>query len=152
MNKCVIDLQFTTFWTTIGCPEICNSCPILMLIKPTCLYGLTPKKGVHQFRFFLPIMRTPNSIVVCSCMYVVLLKWDPIVVLVWLGSCMVRPRPRCLGLNKHVNFEVNFFLTGVREVTEPSDTSTTKCVHQGMMVYVLDPISIKMHKCMSRQQ
>ena len=27
------------------------------------------RKGVHQFRFFLPTIRTPNSIVVCSCMY-----------------------------------------------------------------------------------
>ncbi len=27
------------------------------------------KKGVHQFRFFLATMRTPNSIVVCSCVY-----------------------------------------------------------------------------------
>ena len=36
----------------------------------------------------------------------------------------VWPRPRCLGLYNHVNFDVYLFLTGVREVTEPSDTST----------------------------
>ncbi len=47
------------------------------------------------------------------------------VVLVWLGSGKVRPRPRCSGLNKHVNFGVCLFLTGVREVPEPSHTSTT---------------------------
>ena len=44
--------------------------------------------------------------------------------LVWLGSCTVRPRPRCSGLDKHVNLGVCLFLTGVREVPEPSDTST----------------------------
>ncbi len=37
---------------------------------------------------------------------------------------MVRPHPRYSGLNKHVNFGVYLFLTGVREVTEPTDTST----------------------------
>ncbi len=42
----------------------------------------------------------------------------------WLGSGMVRPHSRCLGLNKHVNFGVCLFLTGVREVPEPSDPST----------------------------
>ncbi len=47
-----------------------------------------------------------------------------LVVLVWLGSGTVRPRPRCSGLNKHVNFGVCLFLTGVREVPEPSGTST----------------------------
>ena len=35
------------------------------------------KKGVHQFRLFLPTMCTPNSIVVSSCIYAFLLKWDP---------------------------------------------------------------------------
>ena len=46
------------------------------------------------------------------------------------GTCVVgfghivRPRPRCSGLNKHVNFGVCLFLTGVREVPESSDTST----------------------------
>ncbi len=35
------------------------------------------EKGVHQFRSLPPTMRTPNSIVVCSCMYAFLLKWDP---------------------------------------------------------------------------
>ena len=25
------------------------------------------------------------------------------VVLMWSGSCTVRPRPRCSGVNKHVN-------------------------------------------------
>ncbi len=39
---------------------------------------------------------------------------ESMVVLLWLGS----------GLNKHVNFGVYLFLTGLREVTEPSDTST----------------------------
>ncbi len=43
----------------------------------------------------------------------------------WLGSCKVRPRPKCSGLNNHVNFGVCLFLTGVRVVPEPSDTSTT---------------------------
>ncbi len=42
----------------------------------------------------------------------------------WSGSCMVRPRPRCSGVNKHVNLGVCLFLTGVRKVTESSDTST----------------------------
>ncbi len=41
------------------------------------LSGLTAEKGVHQFRFFLSTMRTPNFIVVCSCRYAFLLKWDP---------------------------------------------------------------------------
>ena len=45
-------------------------------------------------------------------------------VLVWLGSGTVRPHPRCSGLNKHINFGVCLFLTGVREVPGPSDTST----------------------------
>ncbi len=40
------------------------------------IHWLTAEKGVHQFRFFLPTMRTPISIVVCSCMYAFLLKWD----------------------------------------------------------------------------
>ncbi len=31
---------------------------------------LTPEKGAHSFRNFLPQMRTPNPIVVSSCMYV----------------------------------------------------------------------------------
>ncbi len=38
---------------------------------------LAPEKGVHQFRFFLPTMRTPNSIAVCSRMHAFLWKWDP---------------------------------------------------------------------------
>ena len=40
------------------------------------------------------------------------------VVLMWLGSCTVRPRPRCSGLNKHVNFGICLFLTGLREVLQ----------------------------------
>ena len=47
-----------------------------------------------------------------------------LVVLVWSGSCTVCARPRCSGVNKHVIFGVCLFLTGIREVTEPSDTST----------------------------
>ena len=35
----------------------------------TQLCQLTSRKGVHQFRFFLSTMRTPNCIVTCSCMY-----------------------------------------------------------------------------------
>ncbi len=38
----------------------------------------------------------------------------PMVVLVWSGSCTVHPRPRFSGVNKHVNFGVCLFLTGVR--------------------------------------
>ena len=61
----------------------------------------------------------------------VLHKWPfhkgipTLVVLVWSGSCMVRPRPRCSGFNIQVNLVVCFCLTGVREVLEPSDTSST---------------------------
>ena len=40
----------------------------------TIIHWLTSRKGVHQFRFFLSTMRTPNSIVVCSCMYAFLLS------------------------------------------------------------------------------
>ncbi len=47
-----------------------------------------------------------------------------LVVLVWLGSCTVQPRLRCSGFNMQVNFVVYLCLTGVREVPEPSDTST----------------------------
>ncbi len=54
------------------------------------------------------------------------------VVLVWLGSGMVRPRPRCSGLNKHVNFGDCLFLTGVREVPEPSDTSMANAWYRGL--------------------
>ncbi len=43
---------------------------------------------------------------------------------VWLGSCKVRLRPWCSGLNKHVNFGVYLFLKGVHEVTELSNRST----------------------------
>ncbi len=50
-----------------------------------CNHWLTPKKGVHKFRFFLPTMRTPNSIVVCSCMYASLWKWDPMLTPSHLG-------------------------------------------------------------------
>ncbi len=35
------------------------------------------EKGVHQFRYFLPLMRSPNHIVVCSCIYTFVLKWAP---------------------------------------------------------------------------
>ncbi len=48
----------------------------------------------------------------------------PLVVLVWSGMCTVRPRPRCLGFNKHVHFAVYLCVTGVHELTEPPDTST----------------------------
>ncbi len=37
-------------------------------------HRLTSVKGVHQFRYFLPTMHTPNSILVCSCMFAFLLK------------------------------------------------------------------------------
>ncbi len=47
-----------------------------------------------------------------------------LVALVWSGLCMVRPRPRCSGFNIQVIFVVYLCLTGVREVPEPSDTST----------------------------
>ncbi len=61
----------------------CDSCiktgiPVNFRQKPrSVIHGLPPKKGVHQLRFFLPTMRTPNSIVVCSCIYAFVLKWDP---------------------------------------------------------------------------
>ncbi len=41
------------------------------------------------------------------------------------SSCSSEASRRCSGLNKHVNFGVCLFLTGVRVVPEPSDTSTT---------------------------
>ena len=41
-----------------------------------------------------------------------------------VGLCTVCPHPRCSGVNKHVHFGVCLFLTGVCEVTEPSDTRT----------------------------
>ncbi len=37
-------------------------------------HWLTSEKGVHQFRYFLPLMRTANPIVVCSCIYAFVLK------------------------------------------------------------------------------
>ncbi len=40
------------------------------------LHRITPGKDVHQFRSFLSTMRTPNSVVVYSCMYAFLRKWD----------------------------------------------------------------------------
>ncbi len=68
------------------------------------------------------------------------------VVLVWSGSCMVRPRPRYSGLNKHVNFGVCLFLTGVLEVPEPSHTSTANGFHREMntewIVYFSQPLLI----------
>ena len=44
------------------------------------------------------------------------------VVLVWSGSCTVRPRRS--DVNKQMDLVFYLFLTGVREVAEPSDTST----------------------------
>ena len=41
------------------------------------------------------------------------------------GSCSSEASRRCSGLNKHVNFRFCLFLTGVRVVPEPTDTSTT---------------------------
>ncbi len=32
-------------------------------------HWLTSEKGVHKFRYFLLLRRTPNPIVVCSCIY-----------------------------------------------------------------------------------
>ncbi len=52
-------------------------------------------------------------------------KRGPLVVLVWLGSCSSEASRRGSGLNKHVNFGFYLFLTGVRVVPEPTDTSTT---------------------------
>ena len=46
------------------------------------------EKDVHQFRFLLPTMRTPNSVVVCSCMYALLLKWDPMRTPPFTGVCI----------------------------------------------------------------
>ncbi len=40
-------------------------------------------------------------------------------------SCLSEASRRCSDLNKHVNFGFCLFLTGVRVVPEPSDTSTT---------------------------
>ena len=55
--------------------------------------ALTPEKGVHQFRFVLSTMRTPNSIVVSSCMYAFLLKCDsmrtPPMTVVHIGSHLI---------------------------------------------------------------
>ncbi len=34
-----------------------------------CDHWLTSEKGVHQFRYFLLLMHTPNPFVVCSCIY-----------------------------------------------------------------------------------
>ncbi len=44
------------------------------------------------------------------------------------GSASPEASRRCSGLNKHVNFGFCLFLTGVRVVPEPSDTSTTNGV------------------------
>ncbi len=41
------------------------------------------------------------------------------------GSCSSEASRRCSGLNKHVYFGFCLFLTGVRVVPEPTDTSTT---------------------------
>ena len=56
------------------------------------------KKGVHHFRFFLPTMRASNSIVVCSCIYVFLLKWDPM------------RTPRCGGVRIGSHFHKNAYM------------------------------------------
>ena len=62
------------------------------------IHRLTSKKGVHQFRLFLPTVRTPNSIVVCSCMYAFLLKWDPM--------CT----PRCDGVRIGSHFHKDAYM------------------------------------------
>ena len=38
-------------------------------------HPLTAEKCVHQFRYFLQLMRTPNPHIVCSCIYSFVLKW-----------------------------------------------------------------------------
>ncbi len=63
-----------------------------------------------------------------------LFVWNAtIVVLVWLGSCTVRTRPKLHEgvrvltrrlLADQMDLIFYLFLTGVREVAEPSDTST----------------------------
>ncbi len=57
-----------------------------------------PKKGVQKLRFFLPTMRTPNSIVVYSCIYAFLLKWDPM------------RTPRCDGVHIGSHFHKNVYM------------------------------------------
>ncbi len=52
------------------------------------IHWLTAEKGVHQFRFFLSTMHTPNSIFVCSCMYAFLLKWVPMRTPPFTGVCI----------------------------------------------------------------
>ncbi len=67
-------------------------------------HRLTSNKGVHQFRFFLPTMRTPNSIVVCWCMYAFLWKWHPMCTLtcdgVRIGSHFHKKLHTCMSLQQ----------------------------------------------------
>ena len=76
-------------------------------------------------------MPTPNSIVVCSCMYVFLLKWDPM------------RTPRCDGVRIGSHFNKYAYM----------HEQTTIGIHEEEVPkLVLDPILIKMHTCMSKQQ
>ena len=60
----------------------------------------------------------------------------PMVVLVWSSSCTARPCPRCSGVNKHVYFGLCLFLRRVREVSEPSHTSTANAFLLGAREHV----------------
>ncbi len=74
-----------------------NSCNITGNHNISCSQAYI-KKGVHQFRFFLPAMRTPNSIVICSWMYAFLLKCDPM------------RTPRCGGVRIGCDFHKNAYM------------------------------------------
>ncbi len=59
------------------------------------------------------------------------------------GTCVIgfmhgSSSPEVSGLNKHVNFGVYLFLTGVREVIEPSDTSTAVGFTTGHYLTIVD--------------
>ncbi len=57
------------------------------------LHWFTSEKGVHQFRYFLPLIRTPNPIVICSWIYSYVLKWAP----------MCTPMAGCVHIGAHFN-------------------------------------------------
>ncbi len=73
-----------------------------------------------------------------------LTKGKSLVLLVWSGSCTVRPRPRCSGFNMLVNFVVDLCLTGVCEVPEPSDTSMATVLQQKRVYTSLGTLIIQL--------
>ena len=89
-------------------------CTVHTRVYVQCIHWLTLAWGLHTFYCYFDAECEANG---RTC-----------VVGFGRGSCSSEASRRCSGLNKHVNFGFCLFLTGVRVVPEPRDTSTTNAV------------------------